>query len=360
MLILLGMQRLSYLPPTVLSWGSQHYESVSLNTVLVAGTVGWNIWLFGTAIRRGWFAPWMAWVDVIWAAGLLLLVSGNIPPLETGHSLNWSNRWGQAATALAGTALVPIVSAGVGVAVVMAAYAVATTAALRGTDAYIPELVGGLNGLFWFAAILGFCYHYLRRQGMALDRLTAERLATESQRARYRTLHDTVLTTLTAIARGGLGQHAAQIRDRCAQEADYVRRLLVDDTERAPENLTGRLAEVATAAGAVGLRVHYQHDPVPDDIPPRVVDALADAAREAVNNVAKHAGVSDAWLTALRTEATTTVRIVDRGQGFDTRSVTPGFGLRESIRGRMRVVGGDSRVSSSPDGGTTVELRWPA
>jgi signal transduction histidine kinase len=55
-----------------------------------------------------------------------------------------------------------------------------------------------------------------------------------------------------------------------------------------------------------------------------------------------------------------TVRVVDRGCGFDTAMPSTGFGLPWSVVARMRAVGGGTRVLSAPGDGTTVQLTWPA
>ena len=46
----------------------------------------------------------------------------------------------------------------------------------------------------------------------------------------------------------------------------------------------------------------------------------------------------------------------DRGPGFDIAAVTDRRGVRESIVGRMERHGGRARITSSPEGGTEVEL----
>jgi signal transduction histidine kinase len=55
-----------------------------------------------------------------------------------------------------------------------------------------------------------------------------------------------------------------------------------------------------------------------------------------------------------------TVRVVDNGPGFDADPRDYGFGLRQSVVGGLRAVGGTARVSSALGEETVVELRWPA
>jgi signal transduction histidine kinase len=284
--------------------------------------------------------------------------------------------------------------AALAVGALLAVHAFATTAVIGNTPELAGELTSCLNGLLWFAVVLGFAVRYLRRQGSLLDRLTEERLAEQARRVadqardkarrdHYRTLHDTVLTTLAAIARGGLDHRTAQVRERCARDADYVRRLMLDDPAEVG-TVGERLGRVVTDAEALGLRVHYHLDDLPSDVPDEVVEAFAGAVQEALNNVVRHSGTLTAWLTATGTDGVVVIRVVDQGVGFvpDTvnaagvatvatatagtatateRSTLPatGFGLPYSVDSRMRSVGGTARVSSAPGEGTCVELSWP-
>jgi signal transduction histidine kinase len=57
------------------------------------------------------------------------------------------------------------------------------------------------------------------------------------------------------------------------------------------------------------------------------------------------------------TPARLQVFVRDRGPGFDPAGVPADRrGVRESIVGRMERHGGRARITSSPDGGTEVEL----
>jgi signal transduction histidine kinase len=378
--ILLGLQRLSYVAPALVSVGSPVFGSTAVNATLVAGTIGWNAVMFWQVRRRGWFPPAAAWIDVAWAA-LLILLAAHRSGEHHGHaSGDWSGRMGQAAAALAGAAIDRIALAALAVTVLLAAHAVATTTTMTGSPDLAIELVSCLNGLLWFAVVIGFGVRYLRRQGNLLDRLTDERVAAQAQssaaRARYsarllhfRALHDTVLSTLAAIARGGLDHRVEQVRARCARDADYIRRLMLSaDDDHETGTVGDALGRVVTDAEALGLRIRYRLDTLPADVPAEVADALGGAAREALNNVARHSGRHTAWLTATTEAGAVVVRVVDRGVGFaaDTVIVAApngrpgGFGLIGSVVERMRAVGGVARVSSAPGDGACVELRWPA
>lgn len=365
--ILLGLQRLSYLVPALLAIDDVDARWPGLTAGLIIATVAWNVAMFASVRRNGWFPAWGPWVDVGWTTLVIMVSTWNSVAGDVHGAPSWARRMGQAAVALAGAAINSIPLAGLAVVLVSAGYAIAVT------HGPFDELIGYVNGLVWFALIFGFVVRYLRRQGMRLDEATTERAAAEAQRAaeaarhnarmaHFRALHDTVITTLVVIARGGLDHRTDEVRRRCGRDADYIRRLLLDNGEAPaePSTLDKRLPEVISGAEAFGLRVHYRHDPLPDMLPPEVSEAVSEASREALNNVVKHALVSVCWVTVLWMNGTLTVRVVDRGCGFDPATRSTGFGLPWSVVARMRSIGGDTRVLSAPGDGTTVELTWAA
>jgi signal transduction histidine kinase len=378
--LLLLLQRLSYLVPTALSVGSDAYADPGLNVVLVVVTIGWNVALFRQVRRHGWFSPALAWTDVAWAVLLTVVVSANSGAAYDHSSVNWSGRMAQASAALVGAAIQPYWAAAVALGLIMAAHALATTHAFAGSAALAGELASCLNGLFFFAVVIGFGVRYLRRQGTLLDRLAEERLATQASRvadrARYETrldhfraLHDTVLGTLAAIALGGLDHRTPQVRERCARDADYVRRLMLSGAATDPGTLGEKLGRVVADAEALGLRVHFRLDDLPSAVSDEVSDALAGAVQEAMNNVVRHSGTRTVWLTVAGADDAIVVRVVDRGVGFAANDLVTapvgggrggGFGLPYSVGERVRAVGGAARVVSAPGDGTCVELVWPA
>lgn len=302
----------------------------------------------------------------------VLLAVGSVNHLgdEVFHNSNWASKlvWGTAA--LVGAAVAPRWIPLVLLAPVTAHLG---TALVRfGAIPLSPDrMMNLLDSYLWFALIAYFMRRYLCAQGRALDQTTQRQLELNARRAaerarfaeriaQYRTLHDTVLTTLTAIARGGLDHRTAEVRRRCATEADYVRRLVQQDASGTFSTLGARLSEVITSAESLGLRVHYLHDPLPEDLPRAAVDGIADASREALNNVLTHSGTTEAWLTAIWDKEVLLVRVVDRGRGFDEDDVAPGFGVRSSIIERMHEVGGEATLTAMVHNGVCVDLTWPS
>jgi signal transduction histidine kinase len=219
-------------------------------------------------------------------------------------------------------------------------------------------------------ALLGWvCSRLLRGAARKVDRATADAIEARdreaSARARYdeRTrqydvLHHTVLSTLSKIARGGLDHRTEEVRALCARDADFLRGLITGADDIGPGDFVGALAGVVRDKQALGLRVHSQFHALPSRLPQASAAMLLGAAREALSNVAKHAGVDEAWLTAVGEDGGVRLTVVDRGDGFDP-AVTPcGRGLMRELRHRVIESGGKVDVTSSPGHGTVVEVLW--
>ncbi len=90
------------------------------------------------------------------------------------------------------------------------------------------------------------------------------------------------------------------------------------------------------------------------------VGAVVAAAREALVNAARHAGVRTVSVYAEVEPDQISVYVRDRGAGFDLATVDDDrHGVRGSIIGRMRRHGGQARIRTTPGEGTEVELTMP-
>jgi signal transduction histidine kinase len=181
----------------------------------------------------------------------------------------------------------------------------------------------------------------------------AERVRTEERADLAARVHDSVLQTLTLIQKDpGDARRLARRQER------ELRAWLYPDREPAAE---GTLAGAVESAAAeieelYGVRVEVVRT---GDAPlDERTHALVLAAREAMSNAARHAGVDEVsvFLDAGKDELSLYVR--DRGSGFDPDGVAPDRrGVAESIRGRMERVAGTARIVSAPGEGTEVELK---
>ncbi|WP_425394043.1 sensor histidine kinase [Actinokineospora inagensis] len=197
----------------------------------------------------------------------------------------------------------------------------------------------------------------------------------EERRARIRTeeraeiaahLHDSVLQTLALIQkqvdaprevlRLARGQER-QLRSWLYGPSGYGR-------ASAAEGLAGgSLADALTrASGEVEdtFAIKVGHVVVGDcEIDERLM-AVVMAAREAMVNAAKHAGVAEVSVYAEVEAEKVTVFVRDRGKGFTPEEVPDDrHGLADSIRGRMERNGGEIRLRTAPGDGTEVQLHMP-
>lgn len=195
----------------------------------------------------------------------------------------------------------------------------------------------------------------------------------EERRARIRTeeraeiaahLHDSVLQTLALIQKQA--EAPREVLRLARGQERQLRSWLYGPSGygRAVDGLAhGTLSDaVARAAGEVEdtFAIKVSHVVVGDcELDERLV-AVVMAAREAMVNAAKHAGVAEVSVYAEVEPETVTVFVRDRGNGFDPDSVPDDrHGLADSIRGRMERNGGEIRLRSAPGDGTEVQLNMP-
>jgi signal transduction histidine kinase len=213
------------------------------------------------------------------------------------------------------------------------------------------------------------------------------------RREHERMLHDTVLNTLTALARadpadagagaagpvaGAVAAGAAGVVAQCRRDVALMERALagpndvglalagLDGGPQAGRGLAAGIAAVAAELRDRGLRVNVEMSGGPGPaVPPPVATALTHAVREALVNVLRHAGTGEAWVTvrqAGRDEAApegAVVTVRDVGAGFDAGRVDAlRLGVRRSIAERVEDRGGQATIRSAPGEGTLVTLRW--
>lgn len=168
-------------------------------------------------------------------------------------------------------------------------------------------------------------------------------------------LHDSVLQTLALIQKRA-GDSREVTRLARAQERE-LRAWLFDAPSAAPTTCFGALE---AACGEVEDLFDMRVSAVTVGEDTELTDSaklLIQAAREAMVNAGKHAGVDvvDVYAELLAGELSIFVR--DRGVGFDVdRIPADRHGIRDSIRARVEGAGGRVRISSTPGEGTEVEL----
>jgi signal transduction histidine kinase len=197
----------------------------------------------------------------------------------------------------------------------------------------------------------------------------------EARRHLARELHDSVSQAIYAIV---LTAHAAQ--RRTATDPDKARSALDTVVELAEAALTEMRAlifelrpEALVDVGLVGA-LHRQLDglelrhgltttrelPAEPNVPFATKQVLLRVVQEALHNVVKHARASCVKVGAWDDGGRLHLRVHDDGVGFDPHATFPGHLGHTSMRERLGALGGHLRLTSSPEGGTTVEFDVPS
>lgn len=112
-----------------------------------------------------------------------------------------------------------------------------------------------------------------------------------------------------------------------------------------------------------GIQVKVKHEGIQGRRFPRVVESTVyRIAQEALTNVARHAGVTEARMLVWRDEAGVTVQVEDGGKGFVPGPEMGGHrsgGLR-GMRERTELLGGSFAVESAPGKGCCITAELPA
>lgn len=174
-------------------------------------------------------------------------------------------------------------------------------------------------------------------------------------------LHDSVLQTLALIQKRS--DDPGQVARLARRQERELRQWLFGAGSRMSSGAATFAGAVEVMVGDVedvyGLRVDQVvvggDGPVGD-----AGEAVLGAVREALVNVAKHAGVDTADVFVENDGRTLSAFVRDRGRGFDPDAVGGDrHGLAQSIRHRVESRGGTVRVRSTLGRGTEIGIEMP-
>lgn len=201
-----------------------------------------------------------------------------------------------------------------------------------------------------------------------------------SERTRLsRDIHDSLaqgFSSIVLFARAGrLADDAARrealarIEETAAAHLDEARRVVgaLAPRDLAEGGLAAALRHQLDGLGPAGPVGELRLDGDVAGIPTSTEVALLRTAQGALANVRSHASASRVVVTLARTEDSVLLDVVDDGCGFDSAGWAEraplevsrgGYGLR-ATRSRLRELGGDLEVTSSPGEGTALSAWLP-
>jgi signal transduction histidine kinase len=209
----------------------------------------------------------------------------------------------------------------------------------------------------------------------------AQELAVEQERSRIaRDIHDTVAQSLFGIVYTldgciqMLPEDAAEVRrellelqDLANQTRDQIRQSIFDLW---PSSLTLDVFKtdlnsyIKRCFSLNPFEIQYQVEDLFDELAPAVRRNLYRVTQEALSNVIHHAGVDTARVCLTVEGGWVQVEIEDEGRGFNVDEVLARernrerFGLH-GIQERVKMMGGECAIRSTPGRGTNVSIRVP-
>ena len=223
-----------------------------------------------------------------------------------------------------------------------------TNKAIHGKDGHLAEIL-----------CIGIDRTEQKRAEKGLERQMKERVIIEERSRLARDLHDAVTQTLfsASLIADVLPRIWERNQDEGRRRLEELRQLTRGALAEAEMgDLLRQLAESVTGRARVAVEVKEEGV---CDLPPDVKVALYRIAQEALNNVAKHAGASQAQVAfACGAQEPVSLRIRDNGRGFDPASVPPehlGLGI---MRERAAAVGARLTIRSEVGRGTEIVVEW--
>jgi signal transduction histidine kinase len=216
-------------------------------------------------------------------------------------------------------------------------------------------------------------------QSVAADRTRDSIAAAERERGRWaRELHDESLQSMAGLrvllsaARRGNPEEVDRLLAQGIEHVDgaiaEMRRLIADLRPTTLDELglgaaLEALAERLAASDVVEVEMNVDLDDHTDRADVRLSREIEDTVyrlvQEALNNVARHGGTDRARVDVTEDGKMLRVRVADKGEGFDPRASTEGFGLT-GMRERVTLAGGTLELQSAPGKGTTIVASVPA
>jgi signal transduction histidine kinase len=205
--------------------------------------------------------------------------------------------------------------------------------------------------------------------------LAQKLISTQESTLRHisRELHDEFGQVLTAIGSmlGRAGKHAPEgspLREDL-KEVQEIAQSTLNNIRTLSQALHPVLLDEAglestldwyipTVGRQTGLALHYEKTGKSFPVETSAGVHIYRVLQEALNNVSRHSGASDAWIWLRFLPDSLELEVEDRGKGFVAEKMQRGIGL-VAMRERAELIGGTLAISPRPQGGTKVRLQIP-
>ena len=202
---------------------------------------------------------------------------------------------------------------------------------------------------------------------------TKEQVIQEERRRIARELHDSVSQQLFAAMMmiSALNERADKFDEKeqkqlkmiehvLSQAQSEMRALLLHlrpislESKSLKSGIEGLLIELQTK---VQMKIHWDIEDV--KLPEGVEDHLFRIAQELLSNTLRHSHATTLEVYLRQLDSTVLFKIEDNGVGFNSEEILPGSYGINNMKERVQGLGGQVRVVSFPNQGTTIEIKIP-
>ena len=214
------------------------------------------------------------------------------------------------------------------------------------------------------AIVIGYVAEVLRQADRMMVEAWREQGAAAERNRLARQIHDGVLQVLAMVRRRGIGLDgpAGELAALAGEQEAALRALVAAEIVPAAAGEVDLCALVAPLTATASIEFVAPAEPVM--LPAATGHEVAAAVGAALHNVAEHAPGARAWVVVEEEADAVLVTVRDDGPGvpagrLEAAAAEGRLGVVQSIRGRIRTLGGAMTITSGEGEGTEVELRVP-
>ncbi len=229
---------------------------------------------------------------------------------------------------------------------------------LRGVD-NAANILSNVQLLLVAGIVVGYAATTMRRATFRLREAIATESATAERLRLSRSIHDGVLQVLAQVQRRGnaIGGEAVELAALAAEQEVALRTLMAS---RAISGDRGRIDLCMLLLPLATPRVDVVVPAEQVLMPTATATELVAAVKEALSNVDKHAGPgARCWVVVEDLGGQVMLSVRDDGVGTtpDQLEKDGHLGVSQSIRGRLKDLGGSVTVRTAPGEGTEWEMK---